>query len=267
MRLLVDTTLEYHVPEPADVLLIIEAANMPDQQLIEERLTVTGMGPLRSIDGDDQTGRRTWTRAHGDFHAHYHAIVELERRPRTIEELPIVPRSTLPPDVIPYLWPSRYCEADQLEAFVEREFPDACHGRDIQKMADWIYEHVDYRSGSSDATTTAVDIFVKRQGVCRDFAHLLIGFVRAAGVPARMTSAYAWQLDPPDFHAVVEVWLDGDWYLVDPTRLAPINGLIRIAAGRDATDVAFMSIFGTAEMKSQSVSVTRLGGTVDLAAA
>jgi transglutaminase-like putative cysteine protease len=134
-------------------------------------------------------------------------------------------------------------------------------------MADWIYEHVDYCPGSSDGTTTAIDVFVKRQGVCRDFAHLLISFVRAAGVPARMASAYAWQLDPPDFHAVVEVWLDGDWYLVDPTRLAPVDGLVRIAVGRDATDIAFMSIFGTAELKDQSVSVTRICDIPDLAAA
>ena len=98
------------------------------------------------------------------------------------------------------------------------------------------------------------------------FAHLLISFVRAAGVPARMVSAYAWQFQPPDFHAVVEVWLDGDWYLVDPTRLAPLDGLVRIAMGRDATDIAFMSIFGTAELKAQSVSISAIG-QIDRAAA
>lgn len=258
MRLMIETSLEYHMPEPADVLLIVEAANLPDQRLIEDRLIVNGSGPLRPIDGEDRTGRRTWTRGHGAFRVNYSAEVEVDRRPRAIDELPIVPRSSLPPEVIPYLWPSRYCEADRFESFIEREFPGFCHGARIQQMADWIYEHVDYCPGSSDGTTTAVDVFVKRQGVCRDFAHLLISFVRAAGVPARMASAYAWQLDPPDFHAVVEVWLDGDWYLVDPTRLAPIDGLVRIAVGRDATDIAFMSIFGTAELKAQSVSVRQL---------
>ena len=66
--------------------------------------------------------------------------------------------------------------------------------------------------GSSDATTTAVDAFVSRHGVCRDFAHLMASFARAAGIPARLVSAYAWRLEPPDFHAVVEVWLDGGWH-------------------------------------------------------
>ena len=266
MRLLIETSLEYHMPEPSDVLLIVEVANLPDQRLIEDRLIVNGSGALRPLDGEDMTGRRTWTRGHGDFRASYRAEVEVERRTRTIDELPIMPRSSLPPDVIPYLWPSRYCEADRFEAFIEREFPERDHGARIQRMADWIHQHVDYCPGASDATTTAVDMFVRRQGVCRDFAHLLISFVRAAGVPARMVSAYAWQLQPPDFHAVVEVWLDGDWYLVDPTRLAPLDGLVRIAMGRDATDIAFMSIFGTAELKAQSVSISAIG-QIDRAAA
>ena len=112
--------------------------------------------------------------------------------------------------------------------------------------------------GSSDPTTTAADTFVARQGVCRDYAHLLAAFARASGVPARLVSAYGWEVDPPDFHAVVEVWLSGAWRLVDPSRLAPLEGLVRICAGRDATDIAFMTIFGEAEMNSQSVTLTRL---------
>ena len=82
----------------------------------------------------------------------------------------------------------------------------------------------------------------------------------AAGVPARLTSAYAWGLKPPDFHAVVEVWLDGAWHFLDATGLAPPDGLVRICVGRDATDIAFMTIFGAAMLNGQSVSVTRLAG-------
>ena len=64
--------------------------------------------------------------------------------------------------------------------------------------------------------------------------------------------------DPPDFHAVVEVWLDGGWRLVDATRLAPVEGIVRIGIGRDATDIAFMTVFGEALMNAQSVEVRRL---------
>ncbi len=48
----------------------------------------------------------------------------------------------------------------------------------------------------------------------------------------------------------------GRWRPLDPTGLAPIDGLVRIAYGRDAADVAFLTIFGQATMVSQSVTVT-----------
>jgi transglutaminase-like putative cysteine protease len=260
MRLRIDADLRYSMAEPVDVLLAIEAAGMPDQTPIDDRLTIDGIGPSRAIDGEDGIGKRIWMRAEGDFHACYQAVVDVDRRSVTIDELPITPRRELPSQVIPYLWPSRYCEADRFEAFVEREFPGDNHGRKILAMARWIREHLDYCPGSTDARTTAVDVFVSRRGVCRDFAHLLASLARAAGVPARLASAYAWRLDPPDFHAVVEVWLAGDWYLVDPTELAPLDGLVRIAVGRDATDIAFMTIFGTAELIEQTIRVERIGG-------
>jgi transglutaminase-like putative cysteine protease len=262
MRLSIDVDLRYRFPEPADVLLSIEAAQMPDQSLIGDRLVIDGVGPLRPIDGEDGIGRRTWMCAEGDFHARYQAEIELDRRTVSIGELPITPRRELPAQVIPYLWPSRYCEADRFEAFVDREFPGDNHGSKIMAMSKWIHEHLDYCSGSTDASTSAVDVFVSRQGVCRDFAHLLTSFARAVGVPARVVSAYAWDLDPPDFHAVVEVWLAGDWYLVDPTELAPLDGLVRIAVGRDATDIAFMTVFGSAELIEQSIQVRRIDGAL-----
>ena len=115
-----------------------------------------------------------------------------------------------------------------------------------------------YVAGSSDSETTAADAFVFAQGVCRDYAHLLARFARATSVPARVVSAYAWRLDQPDFRALVEVWLDGAGGSSISTGLAPIEGVARIAVGRNATDIAFMTIFGMAEMRSQSVIVTRL---------
>jgi len=162
--------------------------------------------------------------------------------------------------VVAYLWPSRYCEADRFETFVERQFGGIEGGAKLLAMREWIGSEMDYVPGSSDTRTTAADAFVARQGVCRDYAHLMATFARAAGVPARLTSVYAWRLDPPDFHAVVEVWLDGAWHFLDATGLAPTEGLARICVGRDATDIAFMTIFGAATMNAQSVTVTGAPG-------
>lgn len=259
MRLSIRVELDYHFPAAADVLLAIEAAQLPDQLLLEDLLTVGGAGPLRPIAGEDGVGRRTWLSAEGKLCAAYRATVDVGRRAPALDGLAAVPLRDLPAEVVPYLWPSRYCEADRFEAFVERHFGGLEGGAGVRAMADWIQGEIDYVAGSSDATTSAVDSFVARQGVCRDHAHLLASFARAAGIPARLVSAYAWQLDPPDFHAVVEVWLDGAWHLIDPTGRAPLEGLVRIAVGRDATDIAFMTIFGEAEMVRQSVKVTRVG--------
>ena len=258
MRLKIDATLDYSFARPADVLLALEVIEMADQRILEDLLTVSGVGPMTPIPGEESLGRRTWMRANGRFLATYSATVDVARPPSQLAGLGAAPRAALPGLVIPYLWPSRYCEADRFEAFVRRSFGHKEGGDKILAMAEWIHGHVDYIAGTSDATTTAADTFVQRQGVCRDFAHLLTAFARAAGVPARTVSAYALDLQPPDFHAVVEVWLDGGWHLVDATGLAPTEGLVRIQVGRDATDISFMTIFGAATLNSQAVAVSRL---------
>jgi transglutaminase-like putative cysteine protease len=258
MRLSIEVELDYAFEQPTDVLLTVEVAQLPDQRLVEDQLTIDGVGPLRPIAGEDGIGRRTWMRAEGSFHAGYRAVVDVERTATDLTGLAAAPQRELPAEVIPYLWPSRYCEADRFEGFVERAFAGLEAGTMVAAMADWIHDRLDYRPGSSDTTTTAADTFVSRCGVCRDYAHLLVAFARAAGVPARLVSAYGWQVDPPDFHALVEVWLSEAWHLVDPSRLAPLEGVVRICVGRDATDIAFMTSFGAAEFNAQSVSVERL---------
>jgi transglutaminase-like putative cysteine protease len=257
MRLAIDVTLDYEFPAPADVLLAVEVAQLPDQRLIEDLLTVTASAPLRPIGGGEGLERRTWLRAEGRLRAEYRALVELTRAPADLSTLPLLARRELPAEVVPYLWPSRYCESDRFEAFVESRFGALDGGERIAAMDEWIAGQVVYLPGSSDTATTAVDVFVTRRGVCRDYAHLLAAFARAAGIPARLVSAYALDLDPPDFHALVEVWLGDSWHLVDPTGLARPENVVRICAGRDATDIAFMTIFGRAELIGQQVAVRR----------
>jgi transglutaminase-like putative cysteine protease len=259
MRLRVEATLAYRMAQPADVLLAIEAAPTGEQQLIADRLTVNTSSPLKTVPGDDGIGRRTWVQAQGEFRAEYHGTFVVEREAEPLSRLPLTPRRLLPADVIPYLWPSRFCESDRFTSFVARQFGSLEGGACIEKMAHWIGENIDYRIGSSNQQTSAVDTFIAREGVCRDYAHVMAALTRAAGIPARLVSAYAWQLDPPDFHAVVDVWLDGRWRLVDASGLAPVEGLVRIAIGRDATDISFMTIFGSADFVEQHVLVSRLG--------
>ena len=255
MRLSIDVALDYDFAEPCDVLLALEVAPLPDQRLVEDMLTIAGVGPLNPVAGEEGIGRRTWTCAGGRMQARYRAIVDVERPAPALGGLPILPRRALPAEVVPYLWPSRYCESDRFESFVAKRFGDIDGGACIEAMATWIRTEIDYVSGASDATTTAADAFVARSGVCRDFAHLMAAFARAAGVPARLVSAYADKVEPPDFHAVVEVWLDGAWHLVDATGMARPDSIARICVGRDATDIAFLTSFGAAQLNAQTVTV------------
>jgi transglutaminase-like putative cysteine protease len=160
-----------------------------------------------------------------------------------------------------HLFPSRYCESDQLGRFAWRRFGELAPGyARVDAICDWINDNVDYLEGSSDGSTSAYDTFTTRSGVCRDFAHLGITFCRALGIPARFVSAYGWKLEPQDFHAVFEAYLDGRWYLFDPTRMSPPEGVIRIGVGRDAADSAFATYFGQLDSEPKQVWVNEIAG-------
>jgi transglutaminase-like putative cysteine protease len=164
--------------------------------------------------------------------------------------------SDLPSEVLPFLLPSRFCPSDKFMRFAQREFAGAGDGiARIMSILEWIHRNVDYVAGVSNAETTAERTFVDRAGVCRDFTHLGITLSRALGMPARAVSAYALQLEPPDFHAIFEVYLENGWWLIDPTRLAPIEGIVRIGSGRDASDIAFLTSDKQCQVISQKIQV------------
>jgi transglutaminase superfamily protein len=107
------------------------------------------------------------------------------------------------------------------------------HVARIMAMLEWIHRNVDYVADVSNAETTAERTFVDRAGVCRDFTHLGITFARALGIPARAVSAYALQLDPLDFHAIFEVYIENDWWLIDRQGSRPSK--VSCASEVDAT--------------------------------
>lgn len=258
MRLSIDVSLDYWVPEPADVLLQIEAAAMADQRLEIQALTVYSDTPIAAVPGEDGIGQRCLLHATGQFRADYRAVVVIDRPKIDIMALPATAVRALPGSVIGYLLPSRYCEADRFQSFVQDEFAGLSGGALATALCDWVAASLRYESGASSGVTTAMITFAERRGVCRDYAHLLCALARAAGIPARCVSAYAPGVDPQDFHAVCELWLDGGWHLMDATGMASAADIVRVAVGRDATDIAFMTVFGTATMNAQTVAVGTL---------
>ena len=259
MRVAIEAILDYDFAEPTDVLLAVEAAALPDQRIVSQSHIINNAGPLTNKVGGSGVGRRTWTRTGtGRMLSTYRATVDVDRPAIDLASLAKSPLPSLPEDVLPFIWPSRYCEADRFVSFVCGHFPDLEGGALVAALRDWVRDNLIYVPGSSDGTTTAADTFVAQQGVCRDYAHLTAALIRSRDIPARLVSVYALDLDPPDFHAVVEVWLDGAWRIVDSTGLAPVETMVRIAVGRDATDIAFMTAFGNAMMNAQSILVSHV---------
>lgn len=260
MRFAVRSSLEYEVETPSVFILNVEAAALRRQRIIAEKLVLTPGYPIERFAEDEGGSRFLRVLAEpGSFSVSYEGEVEVDMMdadPADIAEMPV---GELPLDILPYLNPSRFCQSDLLGRFARREFAEveAGHGR-VTAICNWIHDHVDYVRGSSNAQTSAYDTMVLRAGVCRDFAHLGISFCRALNIPARFASGYAWQLDPPDFHAVFEAYLGGEWYLFDPTRQAALQGLVRIGVGRDASDAAFATLYGDAAFKGMSVGIEAL---------
>jgi len=150
---------------------------------------------------------------------------------------------------IRFLRPSRYCDSDALEPFARATFGSLGRLDLIDEIRQWVGSNIEYVPGVSRPTDGASSTLLTRQGVCRDFAHLTTALLRARDVPARVVSVYAPGLSPMDFHAVTEVEVNGDWFVVDSTGLAPRGAMVRIATGADASDIAFL---------------TNIGGRVDL---
>jgi transglutaminase-like putative cysteine protease len=162
----------------------------------------------------------------------------------------------LPENVLHFLYPSRYCPSDQLSVLAAEIVQGAVPGYlQVEAIRAWMYEHLEYRYGTSTPATTALDTAGARAGVCRDFAHLGIALCRALNIPARMVVGYAYQLKVQDIHAWFEAYVGGRWFAFDGSSGRTSGNRIAMAYGRDATDVAFVTQFGPLALESLSVSV------------
>ena len=234
----------------ADFIFNVHAAHTPRQTVSGEQLSISQPVPTE-IHTDALTGNRTLRlRAlPGPLQLSYLATLDLQHHFADPMQLPEVPVCRLPPEVIGYLYPSRYCQSDRLGRLAIRTFGGLRQGHArVQAIRDWVQAHVAFQSNTSNSNTSAADTLVEQVGVCRDFAHLMIVLCRALSIPARFVTGTDFGADPalgpPDFHAYVEVYLGDRWYLFDPSGTAIPMGLIRLATGRDAADVAFATIFG-----------------------
>ncbi len=150
-----------------------------------------------------------------------------------------------------FLNPSRYVPfSDRLRSFFWSVRPQL--SEDIaaytERMILYVRNQFGYDGGTTNVHSTVDDILTKGGGVCQDFAHLSIGLLRLAGIPARYVSGYLApnpdrdaKSPPPELasHAWIEALLPGTgWTGFDPThRTRTMIRHIRVAVGRDYNDL------------------------------
>jgi len=264
MHFRVSSELFYQVDGTATFLFALKCIETKGQHIHGEFLHLDPEVP--SDDFTVGAGMNRFTRIQpsfqGQLHVRYQA--DIETSIRLVDRNNLYPDGpgNLSPEAIAYLFPSRYCQSDRLRKQALDLFGQYTDPYSLAAgICDWIFDHVSYESGSSNEQSSAVDTLEQRAGVCRDFAHLGIALCRAMNLPARYVTCYSHLLNPPDFHAVLEVFIGGTWYVFDPTRLAPLNGLVRIATGRDAADAAVCTIFGTPVLNSMQVICNSMDAT------
>ena len=133
--------------------------------------------------------------------------------------------------------------------------PSFAPGRPLLEAAHDLMRRIqaefEYHTEATDVTTPPLEALGLRQGVCQDFAHVMLGCLRSLGLPARYVSGYLLTVPPPGetrlvgsdaSHAWVSVHVPGEgggWVDFDPTNCrTPGEDYATVAIGRDYSDVA-----------------------------
>jgi transglutaminase-like putative cysteine protease len=246
----------YQTSVPTPILLVLRPRMDGNQLVRQETLSFT---PYLSADEfTDAHGNITYrtTLQPGQNIIHHDALVAVSSRPDNHDQqvFPVLIKE-LPPWVLRYTLPSRYCDSDRLLNFAWQQFGHITNGVDrVRAICNWVHNNIEYRFGSGRADTSASEVIQQRFGVCRDFAHAAIALCRAFNLPARYVVGHLPDIGyldpgtPMDFHAYFEVYLGQTWCTFDARYNIPRIGRIKVAQGLDAVDGAFSTIYGEAQL-------------------
>jgi transglutaminase-like putative cysteine protease len=173
----------------------------------------------------------------------------------------------LPEDTLVFLLGSRYCDTDLLSDTAWQLFQSTPPGwARVQAICDYVHDQIVFNYQNARSTRTASQAYEERTGVCRDYAHLAIAFCRCMNIPARYCTGYLSNIGVPppwgidDFAAWFEVYLGGRWHMFDPRNNVPRTGRVLMARGRDASDVAIVTTFGTNHLEGFKVWTDEIPG-------
>ncbi len=249
--------LSYLATGPATLLLNIQPGLDRRHRVLAEALELPPGAPAEVF--EDSHGNRVHrlTLAPGLHRVRHDALVAAWSRPDNhdlTDATPVGP-GALPPRLLRYTLPSRYCDSDKLTDFAWQTFGPVEHGLPrVQAISAWLHRNIEYRYFSGRPDLSAWDTLRRGHGVCRDFAHLAAALNRTFNVPARYVTGHLPDIGAPDpeqhmdFHAYAEVYLGGQWFTTDARFHEPRIGRIKISCGLDAVDGAFSTIYGSATL-------------------
>ena len=256
MRLNAGCQISFEASAPTPLIFMLRPRSGLGQWIVREEYTIEpSVTVVEYTDGYGNLCQRM-VAPQGSFRVRTTACIETADAIDIQPGAPFVLVQDLPESVLQYLLPSRYCQSDKLGDLANEIVAKAAPGYDqVEAIRNWIQSHIEYRYGTSDASTSAVETAEQRVGVCRDFTHLGIALTRSLNIPARMVVGYFYQLDPMDLHAWFEAYVGGRWYTFDATQKEPKGNRIAIAYGRDAADVALVTQFGPLQLLNMQVWV------------
>ncbi|TVS05706.1 MAG: transglutaminase family protein [Cyanobium sp. PLM2.Bin73] len=256
MRLHAGCKLLFEATGPSSLILMLRPRSGPGQRVVREANEYAPDTVAADfIDSNGNLCQRLMINQ-GSFQIESTVTVETSDFIDTAPGSAFVPVHELPDFVLPFLLPSRYCQSDLVGELAQTMIEGQEHGYDqVEAIRSWIHAHIEYRYGTSSASTSAVDTVHSRVGVCRDFVHLGIALCRSLSIPARMVVGYLHKLEPMDLHAWFEAFVGGRWYTFDATQAQPRGNRIAIAYGRDAADVALANQFGPIDLTGMEVWV------------
>ncbi|ASY61820.1 Transglutaminase-like domain [Sinorhizobium sojae CCBAU 05684] len=251
-----EITLNFQQPAALVCLLSVHEDRAADIRVPETTFTAPDVPTSTYRDLFGNRCRRLVAPA-GDLTIWGDATIEDDGKPdKVLPAAQEVPVSELPDDCLTYLMGSRYCETDRLSQSAWDMFGAVAPGWGrVQAICDFVHDHIRFDYMQARSTRTAFEVFHERVGVCRDFAHLAVTLCRCLNIPARYINGHLGDIgvrvvDPMDFSAWMEVFLDDGWHTFDPRNNTPRVGRILVARGRDAADVPLINSFGPHALKS-----------------
>ncbi|HEY8966425.1 MAG TPA: transglutaminase family protein [Candidatus Methylacidiphilales bacterium] len=246
----------YETAKPTPIVLVLHPRRDGKQAVREEIFSISpGVATHEFVDSHGNAACRTILQP-GQNVVRHDALVEVPSLPDNQDQQYFaLPADQLPPEVLRYVLPSRYCDSDKLLDLAWNLFGQVPNGIErVYAICNWVHANIEYRTGAGRPDIAASEVIAQRFGVCRDFAHAGIALCRAFNLPARYVVGHLPDIGcvdpgtPMDFHAYFEVYLGGTWCTFDARFNTPRIGRIKVAQGLDAVDGAFSTSFGQATL-------------------